>query len=71
MEETTLQLSNLACPTCAETISQVLKRQKGVEDAKVAFATSRVKVTYDPSTISLDAIEKVIGKTGYKVMARS
>ena len=70
MQEITLQLSNLSCPSCAETIGQILKRQKGVADAKVTFATSRVKVTYDSAVISLDALEKVIGKTGYKVIAR-
>jgi cation transport ATPase len=70
MQETTLQLTNLSCPSCAETISQVLRRQKGVTEAKVSFATSQVRVTYDPAMISLDAIEKVIGKTGYKVIAR-
>ncbi len=71
MQETTLQLSDLACPTCAETIGRVLKRQKGIGEAIVAFATSRVKVTYDPSTISLEAIERVINKTGYRVIGRS
>lgn len=70
MQETTLQLANFSCPSCAETVSQILKRQKGVTEAKVTFATSQVKVTYEPAMISLDAIEKVIGKTGYKVMAR-
>ena len=53
MQEASLQLTSLSCPSCAETIGQVLKRQKGVEDATVTFATSRVKVTYDPSVISL------------------
>jgi copper chaperone CopZ len=70
MQEATLQLTNLSCPSCAETIGQVLKRQKGVEDATVAFTTSRVKVTYDPAVITLDAIEKTIGRTGYKVTSR-
>ncbi|NLJ85565.1 MAG: heavy-metal-associated domain-containing protein [Firmicutes bacterium] len=71
MQEASLQLTSLSCPSCAETIGQVLKRQKGVEDATVTFATSRVKVTYDPSVISLDAIEKAIAKTGYKVISSS
>lgn len=71
MREITLQLSDLTCPSCAETISQILKRQKGVKDATVTFATSRVKITYDPAMIDLDTIVKVIGKTGYKVMARA
>ncbi len=70
MKELTLQLGDLACPTCAQTIGQILKKQKGVQDASVAFTTSRVKVTYDPEVITIEQIEKAIEKTGYKVQAR-
>ncbi|MGI6597003.1 MAG: heavy-metal-associated domain-containing protein [bacterium] len=70
MQELTLQLGDLACPSCAQTIGQILKRQKGVQDAAVAFTTSRVKVTYDPEVITIEQIEKAIEKTGYKVQAR-
>ncbi len=70
MQEVTLQLGDLACPSCAQTISKILKRQKGVQDAAVAFTTSRVKVTYDPEVITIEQIEKAIEKTGYKVKTR-
>ncbi|MFY9188902.1 MAG: heavy metal-associated domain-containing protein [bacterium] len=70
MQELTLQLGDLACPSCAQTIGQILKRQKGVKDAAVAFTTSRVKVTFDPEVITIEQIEKAIEKTGYKVQAR-
>ncbi len=69
MQELTLQLGDLACPSCAQTIGQILKRQKGVQDAAVAFTTSRVKVTFDPEAITIEQIEKAIEKTGYKVQA--
>ncbi|HHT71064.1 MAG TPA: heavy-metal-associated domain-containing protein [Firmicutes bacterium] len=69
MQELTLQLGDLACPSCAQTIGQILKRQKGVKDAAVAFTTSRVKVTFDPEAITIEQIEKAIEKTGYKVQA--
>jgi copper chaperone CopZ len=69
MQELTLQLGDLACPSCAQTIGQILKRQKGVQDAAVAFTTSRVKVTFDPEVITIEQIEKAIEKTGYKVQA--
>lgn len=70
MQELTLQLGDLACPSCAQTIGQILKRQKGVQNAAVAFTTSRVKVTFDPEVITIEQIEKAIEKTGYKVQAR-
>ncbi|NMA54706.1 MAG: heavy-metal-associated domain-containing protein [Firmicutes bacterium] len=71
MKEVTLQLTDLACPSCAQTISQVLKRQRGVADATVAFTSSRVKVSYDLEAITLEQLEQAIEKTGYKVQARS
>ncbi|HHT69946.1 MAG TPA: heavy-metal-associated domain-containing protein [Firmicutes bacterium] len=70
MQEVTLQLGDLACPSCAQTISKILKRQKGVGDATVAFTSSRVKVSFDPEVITLEQIEQAIEKTGYKVKAR-
>jgi copper chaperone len=70
MKEVTLSLSELACPDCANKIGQILERQKGVEKASVSFATSKVKVAFNPDVISLDQIEKAIERTGYKVIKK-
>lgn len=70
MTEVTLRLTDLACPNCAQKIGEILEKQKGVEKASVSFATSKVKVLYDPELISLDTIEKVVARTGYRVVER-
>lgn len=71
MEKATLRLTQLTCPDCAQKIGQILMKQKGVAKADVFFTTSKVKVDYDPERINLDEIEKVIGKTRYRVIERS
>lgn len=70
MTEVTLRLQDLACPDCAQKIGQILQRQKGVKNATVSFATSKVKVEFDPAVISIETFEKTIGRTGYRVIER-
>lgn len=66
MEKVTLQVNDLACPDCAAKISELLRKQKGVEDAQLSFMSGKLNVTYDPDTITLDEIKKTVSKLGYK-----
>ncbi|NLN16408.1 MAG: heavy-metal-associated domain-containing protein [Firmicutes bacterium] len=68
MKTVRLRLEELACPTCAQKIGQVLEREKGVHSARVAYATATATVEYDPELIDLDRITQVIAKLGYKVI---
>lgn len=70
MKNITLYLGELACPDCAQKIGIILERHQGVERANVIYATGKVKIQYDPAHISLEEIEKIIAKTGYKVLER-
>ncbi|KKM12069.1 hypothetical protein SY88_05315 [Clostridiales bacterium PH28_bin88] len=70
MEDITFRLGDLACPDCAQKMGLILERQKGVHRATVAYATGKVKIRYDPGQISLPEIEKIIAKTGYKILER-
>lgn len=67
MENIVLKVKDLACPDCAAKIGEVLKRQKGVEDAKVSFMTGKLDLSYDPDTITIDQVKKTVGKLGYVV----
>lgn len=67
MEKATLRLANLSCPDCADKISQILLKQPGVTKADTFFATSKVKVEFEPEQITLAQIERAIVKAGYRV----
>lgn len=64
------QLETLTCPTCITKIEGVLSKEKGVEEAKVLFNSSKVKVTFEEEIISADTIINLIEKVGYPVIRK-
>lgn len=64
-----IQLETLTCPSCITKIEGVLNKEPGVENAKVLFNSSKVKVEYDEEKISSDRLIEVIEKIGYPVIS--
>lgn len=67
MKTIKLQLEELTCPSCITKIEGVLSKEQGVEEAKVLFNSSKVKVTYKEGEISPDRIADTVEKLGYPV----
>lgn len=69
MKKATLQLETLSCPSCLQKIENAMKKLEGVEDdsIKVLFNASKVRLTYDESSLSIEEIEKSIESLGYPV----
>lgn len=68
MTTTKFQLEPLTCPSCINKIEKKLSKMDGIEEAKVMFNSSKVKVTYDESKINKEKIEETIEKLGYPVV---
>lgn len=68
MANKTYQLETLTCPSCTAKIEGALKKTKGVEDFKVLFNSSKVKVSYDDSVVDSDTIKSNISRLGYEVL---
>ncbi len=66
----TARLEQLTCPDCANMITSVVGRLKGVEQAEVRYATSKLLVRFDESLITWEAIEKTLAKLGYLVKSK-
>ncbi len=64
----TFQLETVSCPSCIAKIEGMLKRTPGIQEAEVAFNTSRVKVSFDEDVIGGEAIKNSIAKLGYRVL---
>lgn len=64
----TYQLETVSCPSCIAKIEGMLRRIPGIAEAEVSFSTSRVKVSFDESTVGSEAIRSSITKLGYKVL---
>ena len=62
-----IPISGMTCAACAARIEKNLKRQEGVLDCSVNFATNRATVEFDPETIDRAALAGVIEDSGYSV----
>ncbi|HLW30933.1 MAG TPA: heavy-metal-associated domain-containing protein [Aequorivita sp.] len=69
MKTKRFQLETLTCPSCITRIEGVLKKEPGVEKAKVLFNSSRVKIDYDEEKVSADRLAEVIEKVGFPVLS--
>lgn len=67
MSQAVLHLETLTCPSCVAKIESALTRTEGVEDVKVLFNSSRVKVGYQEDTVNTDKLKEIVEKLGYEV----
>ncbi|HEY9168723.1 MAG TPA: heavy metal-associated domain-containing protein [Lutibacter sp.] len=67
MKTEKIQLEELTCPSCITKIESVLSKEEGVEEARVLYNASKVKVTYKEDKISVKHITDLIEKLGYVV----
>ena len=69
MQQATIQLETLTCPSCVQKIENAVKALNSVdkESVKVLFNSSKVKFDFDGEKLSLEDIEKAITSLGYDV----
>ena len=70
MQNATIQLETLACPSCMQKIENAVKGLNGInkESLKVLFNSSKVKVDFDSEALEIGEIEKTIEDLGYPVI---
>ena len=69
MKTIKFQLETLTCPTCITKIEGALNKESGVEEAKVLFNSSKVKVKYNSEEVSSEQLEELIEKVGFPVLS--
>lgn len=68
MIKTTLNIQGMHCASCAANITKSLKKQAGIENANVNFATEKAYIDYDEKNINIEEIKKTITGAGdYKI----
>ncbi|MFZ1947274.1 MAG: heavy metal translocating P-type ATPase, partial [bacterium] len=60
-----LEVGGMTCASCALAIEGRLKREPGVQDARINLASNTVTVTYSPGKVGLDRIRHAIEAIGY------
>ncbi len=69
MKTIRFQLETLTCPTCVAKIEGALNKETGVEEAKVLFNSSKVKVIYNSELVSSEQLVNIIEKVGFPVLS--
>jgi Cu+-exporting ATPase len=65
-EKTLIRISGMHCVSCAQTIEKALKKEQGIINVNVNFATEKAVVEYDPAKVSLEKIGDIIREVGYE-----
>lgn len=61
-----LEIGDMWCPSCAQVISLILLREKGVRQCVVDYATDLAAIEYTPRYISEEKILTLIKQLGYQ-----
>lgn len=61
----TLPVLNMYCAACANSVQKILKRQDGVSDAAVNFATETAQIEYDPNKTDTAKLKEALQSVGY------
>lgn len=56
------------CAACVATVEKTLLSLKGMKEASVSLASEEARITFDPSILQQEAIEKAIKDAGYKII---
>ncbi len=60
-----IDVLDMTCAGCANTVERALQNTEGVEEARVNIATERASVTFDPTEIETGALIEKIRESGY------
>lgn len=67
-----VEISDMACSSCAATVKKALLKIDGVKSAEVSQPSGTADITYDSSKTNPDALAKAITKkTGFPAKPRS
>ena len=67
MEQVTLSVSGMSCGHCVKAVEGSVGELTGVKGVKVNLEEGKVEVTFDPNSVSLEAIKEAIDDQGYDV----
>lgn len=67
MTQITLSVPDISCGHCKSSIEGALQPLDGVESASVSIDDRNVAISYDDSTVDVDAFIAAIDEQGYEV----
>lgn len=67
MAKTLLNVPDISCEHCQHAIEGALRDEQGINVVKVDIAAKTVFLDYDPSTVTLEKVSRILDDEGYVV----
>jgi copper chaperone len=67
MAKIILNVPDITCGHCAQTIKKVLTPVRGVQNVGVDITARKVQLEYDEQTVQLDYLKELLQEEGYPV----
>lgn len=64
-QQVVLPIGGMACSGCANTVQQALEKLDGVKEVTVDLNHESATVTFDPKTITAEALGQAVEEAGY------
>ncbi len=61
-----ISVNGMWCAGCAEAAERVIRKQPGIKEADVNFASEQGRIQYDPHTVDLDKVLRDLDSLGYR-----
>ena len=65
MEEVTIKVGGMSCQGCVKNVTGALSATAGVDSVAVSLEAGEARVSYDPATVSANALRAVIEEVGF------
>jgi len=66
--EVLLPITGMTCANCVATVERTLRKQPGVEEVGVNYASERASVRFDPALVTLEDMAAAVERAGYGVV---
>ena len=64
-----LKVKGMHCASCASIITKKLSTMPHIQSVSVNYGNEKAKIDYDNSHVSIDSMNKEIGKLGYSLVS--
>lgn len=69
MAKTLLNVPDISCEHCQHAIEGALRDERGINVVRVDISAKTVFLDYDPSTVSIETVSRILDDEGYAVAA--
>ena len=67
MQTTILNINDMTCMGCVNSIKNVIEEISGVSDAEVSLESKQLEIQYDPEKVNINQIKKAIMEAGFEI----